>query len=86
MINPLWTEVATYTKTRKGKLRDTYRIYVNSLGWVKGHSDKHGKSVIFKSLEEMQQRMHQQDKLHHNFLMLQEQERAKVDVAKALTK
>ena len=57
MINPLWTEVATYTKHRKGKLRDTYRIYVNSHGWVKGHSDKHGKAVIFKSLEEMQQKI-----------------------------
>lgn len=57
MIEPLWTEVATYTKSRKGKIRDTYRIYVNSLGWVKGHSDKHGKAVIFKSLEEMQQKI-----------------------------
>ena len=57
MIDPLWTEVATYTKSRKGKIRDTYRIYVNSLGWVKGHSDKHGKAVIFKSLAEMQQKI-----------------------------
>ena len=53
MTTPLWTEVCSYTKTRNGKLRDTYRIYVNSLGWVKGHSDKNGKAQVFKSIEEL---------------------------------
>lgn len=46
-----WQEVATLTKTRNKKLRDTFRIFINPLGWVKGHSDKTGKDVYFENLD-----------------------------------
>lgn len=48
-----WTEVATYTKVRNQKLRDTFRVFVNPLGWVKGHSDKSGKDFHFKTIDEL---------------------------------
>ena len=44
-----WEEVCTFTKTRNRKLRDTFRIYINELGWCKAHSDKHGKDYYFES-------------------------------------
>ena len=53
MTNPLWTEVCTFTKTRKGKLRDTFRVFINELGWCKCHSDKHGKDYYFNSLDDL---------------------------------
>lgn len=53
MTNPLWTEVCTFTKKRKGVLRDTFRISVNELGWCKCHSDKTGKDFFFNSLDEL---------------------------------
>ena len=46
-----WKQVATYTKTKNKKLRDTFRIFVNQLGWCKGHSDKTGKDFYFESLD-----------------------------------
>ena len=46
-----WVQVATFTKfTTKGKLKDTFRIYLNPLGWCKGRSDKTGKDFYFDSL------------------------------------
>lgn len=48
-----WTQVATYTKTRNKKLRDTFRIFTNQLGWVKAHSDKTGKDFYFNTLDEL---------------------------------
>ena len=53
MTNPLWTEVCTLTKTRKGKLRDTFRIFMNELHWCKCHSDKTGKDFYFNSLDDL---------------------------------
>ena len=48
-----WTEVATFTKVRNQKLRDTFRVFVNPLGWVKGHSDKSGKDNYFNTIDEL---------------------------------
>ena len=48
-----WTEVATFTKTKNGKLRDTFRVFVNELGWCKGRDDKRGRDYYFHSLDEM---------------------------------
>lgn len=51
MTNPLWTEVCTYTKTRNRKLRDTFRVFINELGWCKCHQDKTGKDFYFDSVD-----------------------------------
>ena len=51
MTNPLWTEVSTYTKHTRGKLRDTFRVFVNQLGWCKCHQDKTGKDFYFDSVD-----------------------------------
>ena len=48
-----WVEVATFQKDKQGKIRDTFRIYVNELGWCKGHSDKTGKDWHFQSLSSL---------------------------------
>ena len=48
-----WTQVTTYTKTRNKKLRDTFRVFTNQLGWVKAHSDKTGKDFYFNTLDEL---------------------------------
>ena len=48
-----WTEVATFTKVRNQKLRDTFRVFINPLGWVKGHSDKSGKDNYFNTIDEL---------------------------------
>lgn len=46
-----WTEVAAFTKHRRtGKLRDTFRIYTNELGWCKGRCDEKGKDFPFESV------------------------------------
>ena len=48
-----WEQVATLVKTRGKRIQDTYRIYVNELGWCKGRSDKTGVSKVFSSLNEL---------------------------------
>ncbi len=48
-----WTEVASFTKTRRGKLRDTFRVFTNDLSWCKCHQDKTGKDFYFDSVEEL---------------------------------
>jgi len=48
-----WTQVTTFTKTKNKKLRDTFRIFQNELGWTKGHSDKTGKELYFNTLEDL---------------------------------
>ena len=53
MTNPLWTEVCTFTKTKNGKLRDTFRVTINQLGWCKCHQDKSGKDFFFNSVDEL---------------------------------
>ena len=53
MTYPLWTEVCTFTKTRNKKLRDTFRVFVNELGWCKCHQDKTGKDFYFDSLADL---------------------------------
>ena len=53
MTNPLWTEVCTFTKISKGKLRDTFRVFVNQLGWCKCHQDKTGKDFHFNTVEDL---------------------------------
>ena len=52
-----WTEVATFTKTRNQKLRDTFRIFTNELAWVKSHQDKTGKDVVYASLSQLEQKI-----------------------------
>ena len=45
-----WIQVATFTKhNRKGKLRDTFRVYTNELCWCKGRSDQSGRDFLFNS-------------------------------------
>ena len=53
MMNPLWTEVCTFTKRRNGKLRDTFRVFINQLGWCKCHQDKTGKDFYFNTVEDL---------------------------------
>ena len=53
MTYPLWTEVCTFTKTRNKKLRDTFRVFINELGWCKCHQDKTGKDFYFDSLADL---------------------------------
>ena len=52
-----WVEVATYQKVRNSKIRDTFRVFVNELGWCKGRSDKSGKDFYFESLSALHQKI-----------------------------
>ena len=53
-----WDEVGTLTKhNRKGKLRDTFRIFQNQFGWCKGRRDETGKEFWFNSEEELQTKL-----------------------------
>ncbi len=68
----MWTEVATYRKyfrkSKQLKIWDTFRVYVNSLGWVKSHSDKTGKTVYYKSVEELQDRIKALHKIKYSLI------------------
>ena len=53
-----WNEIGKLTKHRRsGKLRDTFRIYVNNLSWCKGRRDETGKEFWFDSAEELQTKL-----------------------------
>lgn len=60
-----WVEVATYQKVRNSKIRDTFRVFVNELGWCKGHSDKTGKDFYFESLSSLIRKVEALEKIRY---------------------
>ena len=60
-----WVEVATYQKVRNSKIRDTFRIFMNELGWCKGHSDKTGKDFYFESLSALTSKIEALEKIRY---------------------
>ena len=57
MLSPTWTEVAVFKKMSLGRTYDTFRIYVNEHGCVKGRSERQGTDCHFKDRESMRNKI-----------------------------
>ena len=57
MFTTIWEEVAVYNKISFGRTYDTFRVYTNDLGQVKGRSDRQGQEFYFKDRESLRSKI-----------------------------